>query len=272
MRFAGARERGSITIVGVPYEGVISGLPGAKEGPYHVRKASYLLETYVPELGVDVRDVQLADMGDVEPFGCPKKAAKEVEEVVTGVRYPVIIGGDHSITVGAVRALKKRYGELRVLYLDAHLDLREEYGGSAHSHACTAARIAETGAHISFFGVRSGTREEWAGAEEMDVRRAGERWPTEFREPVYITVDMDVFDPAFAPGVGTPEPAGITPAEFFSWLHNIDAEIVGVDVVETNPLVEGNITPVLAAKVVRNAVAKMWLSGVQGKGAPWKNI
>ncbi|HID08778.1 TPA: agmatinase, partial [Candidatus Micrarchaeota archaeon] len=178
MRFAEAKERGLITVVGVPYEGVISGLPGTREGPHHVRRASYLLESYVPGLDVDLRDVPFTDMGDVEVFGPPEKATGEVEEITAGIRYPVFIGGDHSITVGVVRALKRRYGELRVLYFDAHLDLRDSYGESAHSHACSAARIMDTGVRITFFGARSGTREEWERARRTEVFGVADPWPT----------------------------------------------------------------------------------------------
>ena len=274
MRFAGAKEGGKITVVGIPYEGVLSGLPGTREGPHYVRRASYLLESYVPELDVDLQELPFVDMGDVELFGPPERVCGEVEEIVTGVGLPVLIGGDHSITVGAVKALRKRYGRMEVLYFDAHLDLRDEFGESTHSHACSAARIAETGTNIRFFGVRSGTREEWRKAGKMKVFGAEDDWPRNFSDPIYITVDMDVFDPAFAPGVGTAEPAGITPAKFFKWLHGLEGRIIGFDVVETNPLVENKITPVLAAKIVRDAIAKIWMGCVaeKGKDAPAKGI
>lgn len=260
MEFAEAKERGEITIVGIPYEGILSGLPGMREGPHFIRKASYLLESYVPGLKMDLRDIPFTDMGNIELFGSPEKISEDVSEVVAGIRYPVILGGDHTVTIGVVKDLIKRYGELKVLYLDAHWDLRAEYGESSHSHACTAARIADMGAEVIFFGVRSGSRDEWEMGRNFTSFSAADAWPFRFSGPVYITVDMDVFDPAYAPGVGTPEPAGVLPTKFFNWLYSIEAKIVGFDVVETNPMVEDAITPVLAARIVRDMIAKMWRS------------
>lgn len=258
MEFAEAKEHGDITIVGFPYEGILSGLPGMREGPHFIRKASYLLESYVPRLDVDLQDVPFADMGNLELFGSPEKVAGEISEVIAGIKYPAVLGGDHTVTIGVIKDLLKRYEGLKVLYFDAHWDLRGEYGESTHSHACTAARIADLGAEVIFFGVRSGSREEWEMGKKFTSFGATEAWPFMFSGPVYITVDMDVFDPAYAPGVGTPEPAGVLPAKFFSWLYDLDAKIVGFDVVETNPLVEDVITPVLAARIVRDMIAKMW--------------
>ena len=258
MEFAEAKEHGDITIVGIPYEGILSGLPGMREGPHFIRKASYLLESYVPRLDVDLKDVPFTDIGNVELFGSPEKITEDVSEIVAGIKYPVVLGGDHTVTIGVVKDLLRRYGELKVLYFDAHWDLRAEYGESTHSHACTAARIAEMGAEVVFFGVRSGSREEWKESEKYTSFSTTEAWPFMFSGPVYITVDMDVFDPAYAPGVGTPEPAGILPIKFFNWLYGLDANIVGFDVVETNPMVEDIVTPVLAARIVRDMIAKMW--------------
>ncbi len=261
MEFAEAKDHGDITIVGIPYEGVLSGLPGMREGPLFIRKASYLLESYVPALRADLRDVPFTDMGNVELFGTPEKISEDVAEVVAGIKYPVVLGGDHTVTIGVVKDLIKRYGELNVIYFDAHWDMRDSYGESTHSHACTAARIAEMGAKITFIGVRSGAKEEWERGKTYPRFKAGEKWPFKFSGPTYITVDMDVFDPAFAPGVGTPEPAGITPREFFEWLYTVEIEkIVGFDVVEANPLIEDHITPILAARIVRDMIAKMAVS------------
>ncbi len=259
MEFAEAKEHGDITIVGIPYEGILSGLPGMREGPHFIRKASYLLESYVPALDVDLKDVAFTDMGNVELFGAPEKITEEVSEIVAGIKYPVVLGGDHTVTIGVIKDLIRRYGKLTVLYFDAHWDLRAEYGESTHSHACTAARIAEMGANIVFFGVRSGSREEWQKGKDFELYATEDTpWPTRLGgDPVYITVDMDVFDPAYAPGVGTPEPAGITPKAFLQWIYVLDANIVGFDVVETNPMVEDSITPVLAARIVRDLLAKM---------------
>ncbi len=258
MEFAEAKEHGDITIVGIPYEGVLSGLPGMREGPLFIRKASYLLESYVPGLRTDLKDIQFTDIGNVELFGPPEKISEDVSEIIAGIKKPVVLGGDHTVTIGVVKDLIRRYGNLNVIYFDAHWDLRESYGESTHSHACTAARIADMGAKITFIGVRSGSKEEWERGKIFPAFTVEEKWPFKFSGPTYITVDMDVFDPAFAPGVGTPEPAGITPREFFSWLYSAEIEnLVGFDVVEVNPLIEDHITPILAARVVRDLIAKI---------------
>ncbi|HID09071.1 TPA: agmatinase, partial [Candidatus Micrarchaeota archaeon] len=142
-----------------------------------------------------------------------------------------------------------------VVYVDAHWDMREEYMGERYSHACVARRLVEEGKKLIFLGVRSGSKEEWErGRRHVWCGREG--WP-EVEGKVYITIDVDAFDPAFAPGVGTPEPGGVDPGTFFAWLRRIPAEVVGADVVETNPLIEGWITPALAAKIVRELAAKM---------------
>jgi agmatinase len=260
MEFAEAKERGDITSVGLPFEGILSGLPGMREGPHFIRKASYLLESYVPGLNVDLRYVQFNDLGNVELFGSPERVTEDIAEVTAGIKYPVALGGDHSITIGIVNDLIKRYGELHVIYFDAHWDLRDSYGDSSHSHACVASRLLDMGAKITFLGVRSGSREEWERGKTLSMFGPDETWPDKFSEPVYITVDIDVFDPAFAPGVGTPEPAGITPSKFFNWLYRAKIDkIVGFDVAETNPLIEDHITPILAARIVRDMIAKMWV-------------
>ncbi len=269
MEFAEAKEHGEITIVGIPYEGILSGLPGMREGPHFIRKASYLLESYVPTMGVDLHDVEFTDMGNVELFGQPEKITEEVSEVIAGIKYPAVLGGDHTVTIGVVKDLIKRYGELNVIYFDAHWDLRDEYGESKHSHACTAARILEMGANVTFIGIRSGSREEWERAKTLPMFPPGKAWPFRFSGPTYITVDMDAFDPAYAPGVGTPEPAGISPREFFDWLATAKIDnLVGFDVVETNPLIEDHITPILAARIVRDLVAKMWMVTGKGESTP----
>ncbi len=240
-----------VDVLGVPYEGPISGMPGASEAPAWIRRAAALIESYSPETSVDVAG-RVNDVGDVYPAHDVEKALEEIEEAVRGLRRPVILGGSHVVTLGAVRALRPK----TIVYMDAHWDLREEYMGGRLSHACVARRLVEEGYKVVFYGVRSGSREEWEVGRRMEMYGVEDAWvPPE--GDVYISVDVDVLDPAFAPGVGTPEPGGVDVGKVLSLIHALRGRIVAADIVEVNPLVEHRITPVVAAKILREIVASM---------------
>jgi agmatinase len=177
-----------------------------------------------------------------------------------------MLGGEHSVTYPVVKSLVERYGELCVVQFDAHADLRDEYLGTKFSHACVMRRVLELGCKLIQVGIRSGTK------EEFELMRSCERitylkTPKELadvlineRLPVYFTVDIDFFDPAFAPGTGTPEVGGFSPLEFFEAIYKLPAvKFVGFDVVEVSPPYDpSGITQALAAKVVRELILKFW--------------
>lgn len=230
-----------------------------------MREASWSLESYSPELDSDLAQVGLADLGDLPLQGLhPAAAVQEVCDALARLdasAVPVLLGGDHTLTAGAVRALARRHPKLRVVVFDAHLDLREEYEGSPWSHACTVRRVWEQvgDSRVVLVGVRSGVWEEWAFA------RSHCRWwsgalalpETVHAEllsgPVYLSVDLDVLDPAYAPGVGNPEPGGPSFSDLLRALYLLRGlPVVGMDLVETAPALDpSGVTAVAAAKLLR---------------------
>lgn len=260
---------GSVVLLGAPYDGTTSFRPGARFGPDALRDASPGLETYSPALDRDLSEVRYADVGNL-PIPPGGAAGPVLEQVAVGTRAlldagctPLLLGGEHTLTVGAVGALAERHPDLLVVQLDAHADLRQDYLGDRLSHACTMRRVLDHGVNLLQVGIRSGTREEF---EEM---RAGRRWisPPRLEEaladyagaPVYLTVDLDVFDPGVFPGTGTPEPGGWCWADFAGVLNALAVrQLVGADVVELAPMLDSTgCSAVLAAKVVRELILVM---------------
>lgn len=253
------------TLLGVPYDRTASFRSGARFGPAAIRWASQSIESYSPVLDRDLEEVVFTDRGDLEvehlsPEVMVDTVAREVASVAG---LPVLLGGEHTVTVGAVRALAARHPDLRVLVLDAHLDLREEYEGSRWSHACATRRLVDaTGwERVAALGIRSGTREEFETARallavERRLRVGGEVWSRLEGLPLYLSIDIDVLDPSAAPGTGNPEPGGPSAADLFDLLRVLrPLRIVGIDVVEVAPPYDpSGRTAVLAALVIREAL------------------
>lgn len=253
-------ERAGVAILPVPYDGTASYRGGARRGPRAILEASPQLELYDEELRIEPYRVGVTTLPPLDVVLDPEAMLARVERAVSGVlqsgKFPLVLGGDHSLTLGVVLALKKRYDSLSVLQLDAHADLREEYQGSRLSHACVARRLVERGCRVVQLGVRSLTQEEaefleknealtavYAHELRHDFARALEAL-AHLRSPVYITLDLDVFDPGGMPAVGTPEPGGLNWYEVLTILRKTfeGFEVVGCDVVELCP-VEGLIAP-----------------------------
>lgn len=257
-------------LIGAPFDGTTSFVPGTRFGPARIREASLGLEEYSPALDAALTEVRLADSGDLElPFGNVAEALEKIEaacrSVIGAGGLPFLLGGEHLATLPAVRACQSRYKELAVIQFDAHADLRDEYLGEQDSHATVMRRVGEVVGFDSLFqlGIRSGTREEFAfgnafsGAFDGEIVKGAERVAQllEGGRPVYVTVDIDVVDPGSAPGTGTPEPGGCRPQELFEALYRLSGlNVVGFDVVEVNPLADtGFVTSLLGAKLVREA-------------------
>lgn len=258
----------SVILFGAPFDGTTSFVPGTRFGPRRIREASVGIETYSPALDRDLEEIRFFDHGDLElPFGNTGLALERIEAFMHGIfdggKSPFMLGGEHLVTFPAVRAAKAAYPDLVVIQFDAHTDLREEYMGEADSHATVMRRIVDYlgGDRVYQVGLRSGTREEF-----LFGRRTTHFYPGAYDpkcierivqavkgHPVYITVDIDVVDPAFAPGTGTPEAGGWTPNELFAAVHAFEGvDVVACDVVEVCPLAEhGAVTSLLAAKLVR---------------------
>lgn len=271
--FLGARrtlEEARSVLVGVPMDFTVSARPGARLAPQRIRAVSDVLEEYCLELGDGLDRHPFWDGGDVAvAWGNAAATLAEVRAVVAEVaasgRKPFLIGGEHLITLAAVEALIPFHPDLVVVQMDAHADLRDRYAGEALSHATVMRRVSELlpPGRVFQFGVRSATAEELAWARQRTRLFPGEVLeplrsvlPELGEAPLYVTVDIDVVDPAFAPGTGTPEPGGITSRELLAAVAALRGRrVVGFDLVEVcPPLDPADQASVLAARVVRDAI------------------
>jgi len=260
------KEPHDIRIIGAPFDGTVSFRPGARFGPAAIREASNGVETWSPVLDRDLENVRYADAGDLElPMGSAETSMaairEAVEDALSDDAIPFILGGEHLVSLPAIEAVYRKYPDLVVVQLDAHADQREDYLGVKLSHACVMRRVCEFlgEERMRQLGIRSGTREEYRimrdygtlttfRAEDLAALRnwIGDR-------PLYLTVDLDVFDPASFPGTGTPEPGGIDWWVFQRFIEAVKGcDIVGLDAVELAPQLDASgCSSVLAAKCVR---------------------
>lgn len=274
-RFAEAGDslvRGAVALFGACYDGTTSFRPGARFGPDALRAASMGLETYSPLQDADTAvDIDLVDLGNLElPAGSPGPVAEAItwatrDILATGAR-PLLLGGEHSVSIGAIRALAESYADLAVLQFDAHADLRDEYAGDPNNHACVMQRVLDVvpSGRVLQVGVRSGTAAEFEHLRQSNRLLPASPQPLAERladtnGPIYLTVDLDVFDPAFMPGTGTPEPGGIDWPTFEQLLKAIPTRrLVAADVVELAPRLDpSGCSAILAAKVVREVALKL---------------
>lgn len=244
-----AYEEARIAVFGAPFDSTTSYRPGARFASRHMRAESPGLETFSPYQHKDLAEAQIFDCGDLElSFGAPEPVLNTIEsftaELLADGKLPVMIGGEHLLTLGAVRAVLKKHPDLRIIHFDAHADLRDDYLGQKLSHATVMRRIWEIigDGRIYQFGIRSGDGPEFAwGAEHVQTRRFDLEGLADLVQelksyPVYFTLDLDVLDPAFFPGTGTPEPGGIFFKELLSAiLHLAPLNIVGCDLMELAP-------------------------------------
>ncbi len=266
MKFLSSRKSGKISLFGVPYDSTTCFRPGARFGPDGIRFFSENLEEFSLALGKSLKDVDFSDVGNLEVPVEPEKMVSSVYSFVRELEIPVLLGGEHSVTYPVVKALSERFRELMVVHFDAHADLRESYSGTPYSHACVMKRVLDLGVSIVQVGIRSATK------EEAELRRQNPNITvvdslsellfllSRVSAPVYFSIDIDFFDPAFAPGTGTPEPPGASPVEFFDFIYKLPAvNVVGFDVVEVSPPYDpSGITQMLAAKIVRELLIKFW--------------
>lgn len=277
MNFIGADstfEDSRIVIFGAPYDSTTSFRPGTRFGPAAVRSESFGIETYSPYQDRDLEtDVAVHDAGDLElPFGAPDRALAMIEakadEILSAGKIPFLLGGEHLVSLGAVRAAVKKYPDLHIIHFDAHADLREDYLGVRLSHACVMRRCYDLlgDGRIWQFGIRSGTREEFAFMREGHVTTEPFSVKTlsslSFPEgtPVYLTVDLDVLDPSEFPGTGTQEAGGLRFTELLSALTEIlrRFNVVALDNVELSPGLDASgRSTALACKILREQLLSL---------------
>ena len=260
-------EDSRVVFLPVPYDLTSTYLAGSRRGPLAILEASTHMELYDEELDQETYRVGFHTLDPLESVAAgPEEMIGLVEEytrrVLSGKKFPVLLGGEHSITLGPARALKKKYNRISFLQLDAHADLRESYEGTSFSHACIGRRLAELGPLVQV-GIRSLTREESLYLQKGEVKtlfwhRLAEtpNWEAEvlrsLSPEVYVTIDLDVLDPAIMPATGTPEPGGLNWRMLTQLLGRVarNKKVVGFDVVELTPI-PGLIAPdFLAAKLI----------------------
>ena len=253
-------EEAKVVLFGAPYDSTTSFRPGTRFGPAAMRMESFGIETYSMLLDKDiVDDTAVFDSGDIElPFGDQERSLAMIEEraaeILAADKIPFLLGGEHLVTLGAVRAAVKKYPDLRILHFDAHADLREDYLGNRLSHACVLRRCHDIlgDGRIFQFGIRSGTREERQFMRDGHVTtepfsdstldsvvdRLSRQLPTtNCQLPIYLTIDMDVLDPSEFPGTGTQEAGGFGYRQLVEDVRKICSKlnIVAIDNVELNP-------------------------------------
>ena len=263
-------DKSDIVVYGAGFDGTTSNRPGARFASSSMRPEFYGLETYSPILELDLEDFKICDMGDLDlSIGDTDKVLQEIYEgtkqIIQDNKIPFMIGGEHLVTLPAFKAVYEKYEDVYILHFDAHTDLREEYNNNKNSHATVIKRIWDIVGDnkIYQFGIRSGTKEEFDFSlkENHTYMEVGNI--NTFKDivdkleykKIYITIDLDVFDPSIFPGTGTPEPGGVTYREFeniFSILKNSNVDIVGCDIVELSPDYDNTkVSTVLACKVLR---------------------
>ncbi|MGQ9532507.1 MAG: agmatinase [Desulfotomaculales bacterium] len=280
-RFIGAQEGydgARAVIVGAPLDTTMTFRAGARHAPREIRQFSWVLEEYSPRLGRDLGELRFCDLGDLcLPWGNVREGLRRIREtaerLVRDGKLPVFIGGEHLVSLPAVEAVAERYPGLAVLQLDAHADLLDDYLGERYSHATVMRRVAEVvgGENVYQLGIRSGAREEFEYGQVHthiflhEVLRPLEKIARTLNgRPVYVTVDIDVVDPAYAPGTGTPEPGGCSSLELMEAIYLLRGlHVVGFDLVEVNPVYDlSGRTAVLAAKVIREMLL-VWANGAR---------
>ncbi|WP_261131142.1 agmatinase [Bacillus sp. Marseille-Q3570] len=263
-------EDSEAVIYGMPMDWTVSFRPGSRFGPAKIREVSLGLEEYSPYMDRELEDVRFYDAGDIPlPFGNPQRSIDMIEEYVGKIldagKFPLGIGGEHLVSWPVFKALHKKYDDFAIIHIDAHTDLREDYEGEPLSHSTPIRKACELigPENVYSFGIRSGMKEEFQYAKESGMHLS----KFEVAEPlktvlpelagrnVYVTIDIDVLDPAHAPGTGTAEAGGITSKELLEAIVLIaksDVTVIGADIVEVAPVYDhSEQTPIAASKFIR---------------------
>lgn len=271
-------DEARIVIFGAPFDSTTSYRPGTRFASRTMRAESYGLETYSPYQDLDLEDAAVFDGGDLELcFGDTELALKDItdftKQVLDSEKLPLMIGGEHLVTLGAVRAVAEKYPDLHIVHFDAHADLRDDYLGAKLSHATVLHRVWDIvgDGKIYQFGIRSGERAEfeWGknhvctqkfsfdGLDAVVEKLKG--------KPVYFTLDLDVLDPSVFPGTGTPEAGGVTFMQLLEAIFKVgELDIVGCDINELSPLLDASgASTAVALKVLRELLLKLEANNIK---------
>jgi agmatinase len=259
-----------VVLYGMPMDWTVSYRPGSRFGPARIREVSIGLEEYSAYLDRELHEVKYFDAGDIPlPFGNPQRSLDIIEDFVTKLlaedKFPLGMGGEHLVSWPVMKAMAAKYKDLAIIHIDAHTDLREHYEGEPLSHSTPIRKIAELigPENVFSFGIRSGMKEEfeWAKNAGMHISKfevlepLKEILPKLAGRPVYVTIDIDVLDPAHAPGTGTVDAGGITSKELLASIHEIarsEINVVGADLVEVAPIYDqSEQTANTASKLIR---------------------
>ncbi|MFQ6054941.1 MAG: agmatinase [Methanosarcinales archaeon] len=279
--FADAKENykdAKFVIFGVPFDATSSFRSGSRLAPDAMRIASYNFETYNSYYNIDLYDVPFCDIGNLEVSCIVSETLDllyaEVLNIIEDGKIPIMLGGEHSLTFVCVKAFyskrkEKKNGNIGVIVLDAHLDLRDQYAGTKNNHACVSRRILELTDRYVSLGIRSGSKREYDFARQKAIKY----YTPESLEnkglkkilsdaidylncnQIYLSIDMDVIDPAYAPAVGNPEPFGLNPKEVREIIRVLSPYLIGFDLVEITPNYDSGQTALLGAKLVREFMA-----------------
>ncbi|MFB3885977.1 MAG: agmatinase [Thermodesulfobacteriota bacterium] len=262
-------KESKIVILGCPYDGSASFRPGARFGPSAIRKASWGIETFSPYFERDLDRFSVHDLGDLElPHGEKKASLALIRSALRGIlsekKFPILLGGDHLITLPVVEELIRIYPRLSLIQIDAHTDLREDYLGETLSHSTVMRRVVEHLGEGRLFqvGVRSGTQEEFKLGKKIRSIVSHDRGSLKSmvkrlrNQPVYVSLDLDVIDPSLLPGVGTPEPGGFSFERFLSLLKELQSlRVIGFDMVELTPDYDPTqVSSVTASVILREMI------------------
>jgi len=269
-------EAASFVLFGVPFEKTSSFRHGADKGPFEIRQASWNFERYDLRTGINFEEIPIHDYGDLDVKKLTSKELFETSKTFTSTvlakqKIPIAIGGDHSITPGIVSAFPK---DIAVLSLDAHMDFRENYKNDIYNHACVIRRIADhiPLQNIAVLGLRSAEKEEYEVAQKQGLffrdaftinntglKKIIQQTKTLLNgKKIYLTLDIDVVDPAYAPGTSTPEPFGLTSMQVIEIIEAFSSQLIGCDLVEVCPPYDQGQTAVLAAKLIKTCLGLMW--------------
>ncbi len=262
-------DNADLVIFGAPFDSTTSFRPGARFGSSAIRHESFGIETYSPYQDEDLTDFNIFDSGDLELcFGSAESALSDIEEraqiILNDNKIPLLIGGEHLVTLGAFRAVQKKYPDVHIIHFDAHADLRDDYLGARLSHACVIRRCHDIigDNRIHQFCIRSGDREEFRFADRhTDMHKFSLDGLAETIEkignaPIYFTIDLDCLDPAYFCGTGTPEAGGISFNELLQGIETVcRSNIVGADINELAPnLDQSGASTAIACKITRELI------------------